>query len=133
VSRAARAGLLAACALTAAALAVVPDPSSSPLGRVANVDGDGPDPLYDAPLDAAGIRRAGAIVPNDATYAVDAREASPVVQGNLKAGAQLFLAPALPLQDARRADWLLLYGPNAAAGLGRWPVGRDLALLQKRP
>jgi hypothetical protein len=133
VSRAARAALLAACALIAAALTVLPDPSSSPLGRVASVDGDGPDPLYDAPLDAPGIRRAGAIVPDDATYAVVAPEASPLVQGNLKAATQLFLVPALPLQDARRAEWRLVYGPIASEAPGRRRVGRDLTLFHARP
>jgi len=133
VSPAARAALLAACALVTAALALVPDPSGSPLGRVASVDGDGPDPRYDAPLDAAGIRRAGALVPDDATYAVVADEASPLIQGNLKAAAQLFLAPAIPLQDLRKAEWLLIYGPIGAEILGGRRVGRDLALLRASP
>lgn len=129
----ARAALLVACAAVATALTLVPHPSSSPLGRVASIDGDGPDPTYDAPLDAAAMRRAGAIVPDDGTYAIVAPDASPLLQGNLKAAAQLFLAPALPLQDVREAEWVLIYGESAADFPGHRALGGDLALFRARP
>ena len=109
MTAAARAALLAACALLVAVLALVPAPSESPLGRVANVEGDGPEPHFDAPLDAAAIRRAGRIVPDDETYLAAAPGADPLLQGNLKAAAQLYLAPSLPVQDLSRAQWVLAY------------------------
>lgn len=133
MSRRARFALLAACACVAGVLALVPDPERAPLGRVASIDGDGPDPLYDAPLDGEAIRRAGEIVPGGATYAVFAPGASPLVQGNLKAAAQLFLAPALPVQDQTEADWLLVYGTGIRipGGARLQPLGPNLALVRQ--
>lgn len=126
-----RAGLLGACAFAVVLLAVIPGPSDSPIGRLANVESDGPDPRYDVALDGAAIRRAGAIVPDDATYAVLAPGASPLLQGNLKAAAQLFLAPALPVQDRREADWIVVY--DAPSGLrGGLRLGRRLTLFRGR-
>lgn len=101
--------LILALAAVFALLAVVPALGRSPLGRVASFDADGPDPLYDAPLDAATIRSAGAILPDDATYYVHAPGADPLLQGNLKAAGQLFFTPALPVQDAGAAEWVLSY------------------------
>ena len=109
MSPAARAALLATCALVVALLALVPNPSDAPLGRVASFEGDGPDPRFDAPLDPAALRRAGRIVPDDDTYLAAAPGADPLLQGNLKAAAQLYLAPSLPVQDLGRAEWVLVY------------------------
>ena len=109
MSRPARAALLFACALVVLGLALVPRPSDSPFGRLANFDGDGPGPHFDVPLDAAALRRAGQLVPDDDTYLAAAPGASPLRQGNLKAGAQLYLAPSLPVQDLNDADWVLAY------------------------
>jgi hypothetical protein len=109
LSRAARAALLAACTLTVLGLAIVPRPSDAPLGRLANVEGDGPDPRFDAPLDAAALRRAGRLVPDDETYLAAAPGADPLLQGNLKAAAQLYLAPSMPVQSLQRAEWVLAY------------------------
>ena len=81
----------------------------NPLRRLANVEADSRDPLFDRPLNGDELRRAGDVVPDDATYYVDASSADPTLQGNLKAGAQLFLAPALPVTSAEHADWVLLY------------------------
>jgi hypothetical protein len=130
LSRRARATLLAACVVVAAALALVPEPSESPLGRVASFDGDGPEPRYDVPVDGPAIRRAGAIVPDDATYAVLAPGASPLLQGNLKAAGQLFLAPALPVQDPARADWRVVYGPAAAEATDGIALGPRVRLVR---
>jgi hypothetical protein len=90
-------------------LALVPRPADAPLGRLANVEGDGPDPRFDAPLDAAALRRAGRLVPDDETYLAAAPGADPLLQGNLKAAAQLYLAPSLPVQSLARAQWVLAY------------------------
>ena len=105
----ARAALLAACTLAALLLALVPRASDSPLGRLANVDGDGPDPRFDVPLDAGALRRAGRLVPDGETYIAAAPGADPLLQGNLKAAAQLYLAPSLPVQSLERAQWALAY------------------------
>jgi hypothetical protein len=129
LSAAARAALVVACTLVAAGFALVPDPERSPLGRVAAIDGDGPDPRYDAPVDGAALRRAAELVPDGATYAIVAPSGSPLLVGNLKAAAQLFLAPALPVQDRRRANWLLVYGrPSPGGGVRR--LGGNLFLVQ---
>lgn len=109
MSHGVRAGLLAACALVVALLALVPRPVDAPLGRVANFDGDGPDPRFDAPLDPRALRLGGRLVPDDDTYLVAAPGASPLLQGNLKAAAQLYLAPSLPVQTLERAQWVVAY------------------------
>lgn len=115
--------------------AVVPTPDRSPLGRVASLDADGPDPLYDAPVDAASIRRAADLLPAHTTYYVHAPGADPLLQGNLKAAGQLFFAPALPVQDPAAAEWVLSYraepllppGLRAAASIG---VGTGVVLVR---
>lgn len=128
MTRATRAALLGACALVVLLLALVPRPADAPLGRLANVDGDGPDPRYDAPLDGDAVRRAGRIVPDDDTYAVVVRGGDPLLQGNLKAAAQLFLAPALPVQDLNRAQWVLVYS-DRDPGLDAARLGGNLWLV----
>jgi len=134
LTRATRAALLGACALVVLGFALVPRPADAPLGRLANVDGDGPDPRYDAPLDGDAVRRAGRIVPEDDTYAVVVRGGDPLLQGNLKAAAQLFLVPALPVQDLSRAEWVLLYA-ESDPGLGARRLGENLWLVDadRRP
>lgn len=89
--------------MVAAVALAVPGPGR----RLAKVDGDGPGPLYDSPLDDSSLRRAGELVPDDATYYVDAGDADPLLQGNLKAATQLYAAPALPVLDRTRARWIL--------------------------
>ena len=128
MTRAARAPLLAACGLVVGLLAVVPNPSDSPLGRVANVEGDGPEPDLDRRLNPAAIRRAGRIVPDDETYLAAAPGADPLLQGNLKAAAQLYLAPSLPVQDLGRAQWVLAY-LDVDPGGGATRLGSNLWLI----
>lgn len=131
MSRAARAALIAACAVAVLLLVLVPRPSDSPLGRLANVEGDGPDPRFDVPLDAAAMRRAGRMVPDDEPYLAAAPGADPLLQGNLKAAAQLYLAPSLPVQDLNRAQWVLAYldvqpdGPAVRLGSNLWLFHTD--------
>lgn len=114
---------------------LVPSPSDSPLGRVASIDGDGPDPLWDTPIDGAAIRRAGEQLPDDARYLVWAPGATPLLQGNLKAAAQLYLAPALPVQDTALASWILSYHaspslpPGVRAGESQ-AVGNRILLVR---
>jgi hypothetical protein len=97
-------GLVAATALVAAVPGL-----NTPIARLAAYEGDGPDPLYDAPIDAAAFRRAGELVPDDATYILQTPREIPVFVGNVKAAAQLFLAPALLVHDPEDADWVLSY------------------------
>ena len=101
--------LLLALAAAALLLALVPW-LNTPVARLAAYDGDGPDPRYDAHVDGAALRRAGDVVPDGDTYFLFTPGASPLLAGNLKAAAQLFLSPALPVTDPRRARWVLRYG-----------------------
>ena len=96
-------------ALATAALAALPEPLSGPIRRVAEYDAAGPDPLWDADVDGAAIRRAGRLLPDDTTYYVHASRADPVLFGNLKAAGQLFLFPALPVRGVEQARWVLSY------------------------
>lgn len=107
MSSRARAALIAALALATALLVV-----ATPARKLVDADGAGADPIYDAPIDAASVRRAAETVPDDSTYFVDAAEQPPLVQGNLKAAGHLFLTPALPVLDPAQADWTLTYGPG---------------------
>jgi len=102
---------VAAAAVAAAILVspAVPGPLGEPGRRLANTESDGRDPHWDRPLDGEALRRAGEVVPDDVTYVIDAPGEDPVLQGNLKAAAQLFLAPALPVQAPRDAEWVLRY------------------------
>ena len=109
-----RLGLILAVVLVALVGLLAPSSADSPLGRLANVDGDGPDPRWDTPVDGAALRRAGALLRDDARYLLWAPNASPLLQGNLKAAAQLMLAPALPVQDPAAAEWVLSYRASPA-------------------
>jgi hypothetical protein len=128
--------LLLVLAVAAVLLALVPG-LNTPVSRLAAYDGDGREPLYDANLDAAAIRRAGELLPDDTTYAVYAPGARPLLAGNLKAAAQLFLAPALPLHDPLQAEWVLSYGAGGVVPPGLRPLrvhrlGPGVALVQVR-
>ena len=102
---------VAAAAVAAAILVspAVPGPLGEPARRLANSDGDGKDPQWDRPLDGEALRRAAERVRDAETYLLDAAGENPVLQGNLKAGGQLFFAPSLPVRDARRADVVVVY------------------------
>ena len=86
-------------------LALIPA-ADSPLRRLAGGEGDGPDPTPDAPLDLASLRLV-ARSHSDTFYFVDAANEPPLVQGNLKALGQLYLARAVPVQEPARAHYLL--------------------------
>ena len=85
--------------IAALAAAAVPW-SDGPLRRLAGGEGDGPEPTFDVPLDPTPLQRAGARLPEDTRYATSAPDESPLVQGNLKAAAQLYLSRQLPVHDA---------------------------------
>lgn len=95
---------LAGVAAAVFALALVPW-ADSPLRRLAGGEGDGPDPRFDVPLDASAVRETS--LPTGTTYFVSAPERSPLVQGNAKAAAQLYLAAGLPVQEASRARFAI--------------------------
>jgi hypothetical protein len=103
-----RAGVFAATFAAALVLTAVPL-AGEPLRRLAGGDGDGPDPTFDVPMDTAALRAAAETIPDDAAYATAAPGGTPLEQGNIKAAGQLYLAHALPLQDASAADWQLMY------------------------
>jgi hypothetical protein len=105
---------LAIAFVVAGLLIASPGPVGEPLRRLVNVEADGPDPHYDRPISARSIRRAAATIPDDATYAIEVPRNDPVLVGNLKAAGQLFFTPALPLQEARRADWIVRYRAGVA-------------------
>jgi hypothetical protein len=124
--------LLLALVVATAVLAVVP---RSPIARLANYDSDGPDPLYDADVDGKAIRRAGELIPEDATYYIHTAPTDPLLIGNLKAAGQLFFAPALPVRDVARAEWIVSYqAPKlvpAGLHIGRaYRLGERIWLLE---
>lgn len=123
----ARSALVLAVALAALAGLLVPSPANSPLGRLANVDADGPDPRWDTPVDGAAVRRAGELLPDKARYLLWAPGTSPLLQGNLEAATQLLLAPALPVQDPAAAEWVLSYRASPALPPGL-RVGEPLSV-----
>ena len=101
--------LLLALAVAALLLALVPG-LNWPVSKLAAYDGDGPEPRYDADVDAGAIRRAGELVPDGSTYFLYTPNATALLAGNVKAAAQLFLSPALPVRDPRAARWVFRYG-----------------------
>ena len=108
----------AAAVAAGIALAVIVAALPGPGRRLAEIPGDGPDPVYDVPLPGARIRELGRRLPDDAVYILRAPGAPPLVAGNLKAAGQLFFAPALPAQDARVARWEVVYR-RGTLSLGR--------------
>lgn len=121
--------LVLALLLGTTLLAVVPG-VRDPIGRLANYEADGRDPLYDAAIDGRAIRRGGALLPNEATYYVDAPADDPLLAGNLKAAAQLFFVPALPVRDVSRAEWVLTHRPPAS-GRKTHRLGERLFLVER--
>lgn len=96
----------AAAAGAVLALALVPW-QDGPLRRLAGGEGDGPRPRFDVPLDVTALETAS--LREDARYATSAPGESPLVQGNLKAAAQLYLAAQLPVLDPSRASVVFTY------------------------
>lgn len=128
--------LLLALAAAALLLTLVPG-LNEPASRLAAYDGDGPDPQYDAVVDGPALRNAARLVPDDASYYLYTPGATPLLAGNLKAAAQLFLSPALPVRDPRAAGWVLRYGgeglPPGVRGDRELPVAPGVAVVRVRP
>lgn len=78
--------------------------SDNPLYRLAGQAGDGPDARLDAPLDPSPLRAFADGTEPDTTYFVDAADATPLEQGNLKAAGQLYLSRLLPVLERGRAE-----------------------------
>ena len=76
-----------------------------PLRRLAGEGESGRAPDFDVPVSVAETPFED--VPAGATYVVEASDRTPLEQGNLKAIGQLYLAHALPVHDAARAQWSL--------------------------
>jgi hypothetical protein len=109
--------LLLALAVALLAFLVVPG-LSWPVSKLAAYEADGPEPIYDARVDDGALRRAGELVPDGARYFLHTPHVSPLLAGNLKAAAQLYLSPALPVRDPQAASWVLRYGgPGLPAGV----------------
>jgi hypothetical protein len=83
--------------------------SDGPLRRLAGGEGDGPEPRFDVAIDPHELRDLGRSLPRDATYAIDASSETPLVQGNLKAAGQLYLARQVPVHDPRQAGVVVGY------------------------
>ena len=130
-----RRGLLAAL-VAATGIALLVPGIGGPLRRLAKVDADGPDPRYEIAIDPGAIRRAARILPDDARYFVAVGGHDPLEHGNLKAAAQLFFTPALPVQDPAAADWLLTYREEPVVPAGRVrrviPLTAGTALVELR-
>ena len=135
----ARGGLLAALALVTLGLALAPGRLGAPIRRLANYRADTRDPIYNWPLDAAAIRRAGAILPNsdDATYYIHTRP-EPQLGHDLIGAALLFFLPARATPDPQRADWILSYDaasrlPGGVHLLRTYELGKRIFLIRVRP
>jgi hypothetical protein len=100
------------------------------------------DPIYfhfssRAPthVDTAAIRRAAQLVPDDATYAVQAPESSPSTHDVILA-AQLFFLPAVLSLRADTVGWILSYRstsiPHGLRSTTSYRLDKDLLLVKVR-
>jgi hypothetical protein len=135
----ARAVVAAAMALLTLGLALAPRPLSSPIRRLANYRADSADPIYNWPLDARAIRRAGAILPNSTheTYYIHTRP-EPQLGHDLIGAGLLFFLPALAVPDPREARWVLSYEapamlPRGVRVLRVHKLGRRIYLVRVEP
>lgn len=131
-----RAGLVLGLAVATAAVAALPGPLGAPVRRLAAYHADGPDPLWDVPLDGRALRRAGTILPDRTTYVLYAPDARPLLLGNLKAATQLFFTPALPVHGYTQARWVLSYRTQPIVPPGVSParvirVGLNVYLVEE--
>jgi hypothetical protein len=100
-------------------------------------DADGRDPLYSAPVDAAALRRAGPLMPEDATYYVHAGPTD-LVRQNVGGAARLFLTPAVRMSRPADADWILSHGvanplPVGLRAARTIRLGERVYLIRVRP
>jgi hypothetical protein len=134
----ARLGLVALLTLLTVAVALAPGRISSPIRRLANYRADTRDPIYNAPLDAQAIRRAGALLPNSqgVTYYIHTRP-EPQLGHDLIGAGLLFFLPAVPVPSPREAQWILSYQaptrlPKGVRAERSYTVGKRIYLIRVR-
>ena len=134
----ARLGLVALLTLLTVAVALAPGRISSPIRRLANYRADTRDPIYNAPLDAQAIRRAGALLPNSrgVTYYIHTRP-EPQLGHDLIGAGLLFFLPAVPVPSPREAQWVLSYEaptllPKGVRAEHAYNVGKRIYLIRVR-
>jgi len=76
--------------------------------RLVSPHADRPDPHYGTAIDAAAMRRAGDVLPDDATVFVYTPN-DPAFRHNVMAGVRLFFTPAAVTDQARDAKWVFSY------------------------
>jgi hypothetical protein len=135
----ARLGLVGLLTLLTVAVALAPGRLSAPVRRLANYRADTRDPIYNAPLDARAIRRAGAILPNSGrvTYYIHTRP-EPQLGHDLIGAGLLFFLPAVPVPGPRHAQWVLSYEapsrlPQGVRGTKTYRLGDRIYLIRVRP
>lgn len=85
-------------------------------------------------LDSAALRRGGAVLPADTTYAVVAAGGANTRLA-VQDGARLFFAPALEVRAPRLAGWILTYrasAPARAVPARRYRLGGGFVLTRVR-
>ena len=129
--------LVLALAAATALVAVTPG-LNSPIGRLAAYDADSRDPITTVPVDVDALRRAAAILPDDAVYGIVVLdETSGQLTHDVEGVARLLFLPALPAKDPARGDWILRYGaaqlPAGTRVAERVQVADGIALYRVRP
>jgi hypothetical protein len=109
--------------------------------RLPGYGGDSRDPIYfhisdtsPAAIDTDAIRRAGRLLPDEASYYLQVPDSAPHAD-DVRLAAMLFLQPSLRSRQASAADWLLTYGspslPRGASAEATYRLG-DLVLMKLR-
>jgi hypothetical protein len=134
----ARLALVALLTLLTVGVAIAPGRLSSPIRRLANYRADTRDPIYNAPVDAQAIRRAGALLPNSrsVTYYIHTRPA-PQLGHDLIGAGLLFFLPAVVVPSPREAQWILSYEaptrlPKGVRAERTYDLGRRIYLIRVR-
>jgi hypothetical protein len=119
-------------------VAVAPGRLSSPIRRVANYRADTRDPIYNAPIDARAIRRAGALLPNSrgVTYYIHTRP-EPQLGHDLIGAGLLFFLPAVAVPSPFQAQWVLSYEaptllPKGLRAVREYTLGKRIYLIRVR-
>jgi hypothetical protein len=134
-----RAAVAGAVFVLAALLAVAPRPLSSPIRKVANYRADSREPIYNYPLDARALRRAGKIVSASGRvgYYIQTRPV-PQLGHDLIGATLLFFLPARPVAHPRGAEWVFSYQaaqrvPAGVRALRTYDLGDGIFLVRVRP
>jgi hypothetical protein len=133
-----RLGLVGLLTLLTVGVALAPGRLSAPIRRLANYRADTRDPIYNAPLDARAIRRAGALLPNSrgTTYYIHTRP-EPQLGHDLIGAGLLFFLPAVPVPSPFEAQWVLSYEapsllPKGLRAEREYTVGKRIYLIRVR-